>query len=595
MTVNKISDIRLLVSLLKEHKKNEIDIGIEKYFFENISTDDVVFEILYKNNFPKSIEKLIELYGLVLDKKTIDENGIVFTPKYISDFIVELTLKDIKEWSPELTIIDPGCGAGVFLISAIEYLQKKFNVPIKDIIQYNIFGFDIEDDNVSRCKKVLNLFLHRNNQDVISLEKNIICIDSLDTDWRKLINRKKIDYIIGNPPYVNPHSMNKEYVKNIRERFTTTKKGTFNIFYAFIEKALEELDINGGIGYIIPNNFLSISSASEIRNLLQKKESIVSLINFSDNMIFKPTRTYNCIIHLNKKINKRFKYCVVNKTADIDSELCNLCYSSMNTSKLDKHGWNLVDEDVQKNLNKIEGQYYSIKNYIRTGIATLRDAVYFIDKDNQGYFKKVSDKKIYIEDDVVKTIYKIPELKNSLNLDGTQRYILFPYKHSGVGYELISEDELKTNYPGAYEYLELQKSELAMRDKGKGVQGAWYAYGRSQGLNKYGKKLLFPTFSNIPKFVFVDDEDALFCNGYAIFENEDFELDVLMKILNSKIMDYYVKNTSYSIEGGYYCYQKKYIQNFSIPNLSDIEIQRLKKASKEEIDEILMKAYEVYI
>lgn len=136
---------------------------------------------------------------------------------------------------------------------------------------------------------------------------------------------------------------------------------------------------------------------------------------------------------------------------------------------------------------------------------------------------------------------------------------------------------------------------LDERDKGKCNAGTWYAYGRTQGLNKYGKKLMFPTFANHPKFIYIDDENALFCNGYAVFENEQIPLVTLVKILNSSIMDYYISNTSYSIEGGYYCYQKKYIEKFSIPELSSDELEWIAASSQPDVDKLLQKKYKLVI
>ena len=142
--------------------------------------------------------------------------------------------------------------------------------------------------------------------------------------------------------------------------------------------------------------------------------------------------------------------------------------------------------------------------------------------------------------------------------------------------------------------IELTKKEvLDGRDKGKPNPVSWYAYGRTQGLNKYGVKLLFPTFANKPRFIYVDDEYALFCNGYAVFPNSYLDLDILRRILNSKIMAYYVRNTSYAIEGGYYCYQKKYIERFSIPYLSPEDQEKIRLLSDEELDVYLGKLYGV--
>jgi hypothetical protein len=150
------------------------------------------------------------------------------------------------------------------------------------------------------------------------------------------------------------------------------------------------------------------------------------------------------------------------------------------------------------------------------------------------------------------------------------------------------------------------KTELITRDKGKVEYPEWFAYARTQGLNFFGKKLLTPTFSAEPRFLLEQDDNALFCNGYAIyliseqtlFTNIEQQLDlsVLGKILNSRVMDYYIKRTSVSIEGGYPCYQKNFIELFGIPIFTDKEISFLKKEeSKKKIDDFLIKKYGIDI
>ena len=155
----------------------------------------------------------------------------------------------------------------------------------------------------------------------------------------------------------------------------------------------------------------------------------------------------------------------------------------------------------------------------------------------------------------------------------------------------MKEKILSNKYPKAFFILDKMKDELNLRDKGKGSAYGWYAYGRTQGLNKYGKKLLFPTFSDKPKFTYITEKDSLFCNGYAVFENNIYELEIIQKILNSDVMDYYIKNTSYSIEGGYFCYQKKYVENFSIPKLNQEEINFIKNCNIESLNKFLWTKY----
>ena len=355
------------------------------------------------------------------------------------------------------------------------------------------------------------------------------------------------------------------------------------------------LSKTGKLSYIVPNNFLTIKSATDLRNYIQKNRYLCSVLDFADNMVFKPVRTYNCIIVMDKSEKENFKYCVMDKTDNIPASLEHICYDEMPFEHLDKAGWKLVDHETYINLAKIEGQFKPIKDYIRTGIATLRDEVYMVFLDDGVFWKEADGVKYEIEPEIVRTIYKIPELKNCKNLKDVSRHIIFPYKKGNNGYELIDEDTMQKRYPNTYAYLKAMKSELDSRDKGKPNAVAWYAYGRTQGLSKFGRKLLFPTFADTPKFLSVDDDDALFCNGYGVFENDYLDLDELLPILNSKIMKYYVSNTSYAIEGGYYCYQKKYIERFSLPWFTEDEKLLLKVGNREKVDMLLEEKYGVCI
>lgn len=555
-------------------------------------------KILLEKNFPIDIEILIEFFGFLFGKNNKNNIGVVFTPKYISDFMVEKLLENITEYNENIKIVEPACGCGIFIISVIEYLNKKFKVDIDTIIKNNILGMDIIEDNVRITKKIIQLFSFMNKGNIKIENINIQSGNSLDITkkWSQKYNVKKIDYVIGNPPYINTHDMDQETVKFLRKNYHTTKKGVFNIFYAFLEKSISEITKDGEICFIVPNNLFYIKSAEELRKFLKTGNFIETIIDFTDNMIFNPIRTYNCILKLNKnRKSNLILYKTINKTEYIEKELENIEYNEISNTVLKSTGWNLNESYTLENIEKIESQDIKIKDYISTGIATLKDAVYMVEKKGDNYLIEFNNKIYYIDSDLVKELYKVPELKKALNYQDIVRYIIFPYSISDGGYKPIDEETMKKKFIKTYKYFLDIKNILLERDNGKIDKNLWYAYGRSQGLNKFGKKILFPTFSDIPKFTVVDNKNSLFCNGYAIYENDYFELDVLVKILNSFIMEYYIKNTSYSIEGGYYCYQKKYIEKFSLPVLSKEELLFIKENKKKEIDEMLIRKYNLSV
>lgn len=578
---------------VKELDENIIEDSIIDLYLENKKTDNVILKSLVNLNIQLDIETVTYLFEALLDEENVNENGIVFTPQYIANYICDSIWLDISEWSTDYKIIDPGCGCGIFLASAILYIKSKFNVPVVQIIKNNIYGIDLDVKNAKRCRKIIKAIANKEGFEINEEDIHIVCADSLKENWRELFCVDGFNYIIGNPPYVNTHDMNKETAIFLKQNFETTKTGVYNIFYAFIEKAMHYLSDDGKLSYIIPNNFLTIKSATELRNFLQSNNYIESILDFADNMVFKPVRTYNCIIILSKADNTNFKYCVMDKYEDIERGLETVVFETMPLTHLDKNGWKLVNHETYENIKKIESQFRPIKDFIRTGIATLRDEVYMVNYENGQYFKNVDGTRYEIEQELVKKLYKIPELKNCSSLNEVCRYIIFPYKPGRNGFEIIPEEEFIRSYPNTYTYLRACKSVLDERDKGKPNSVSWYAYGRTQGLNKYGKKLLFPTFADTPKFMYVDDEYALFCNGYGIFENDYLELDELMPILNSKIMRYYVSNTSYAIEGGYYCYQKKYIERFSLPYFNEEERLILRNSEQDVVDEMLLEKYNI--
>ena len=125
----------------------------------------------------------------------------------------------------------------------------------------------------------------------------------------------------------------------------------------------------------------------------------------------------------------------------------------MDIKRLDSNGWKLVDEHTRHNLYKIENNMVPIKPFIRTGIATLKDAAFMVEHDEAGYYKVIDSEKLYIEDGLVKQIYKIPELKFYDIIEEAKRYIIFPYVRAQQGYTLITEENFSSQYPLTYQAL----------------------------------------------------------------------------------------------------------------------------------------------
>ena len=334
---------------------------------------------IIKNNFNiKTIDSLDKFFESLFNEKEKTENGIVFTPDFIADYIVKNT---IINFNKKTKIIDPSCGCGIFLISTIKHIKSLTNISISNIIKNNLFGIDLQKENIERVKILISLYAIINGEDNEEYKFNLKCCDSLFNDWERIFNVNKFDYIIGNPPYINNHDLKDEYINLLKSNFETTQEGIFNIFYAFIEKSSIYLSDTGKIGYIIPNNFLHIKSAKKLRQYIKNNNLLNTIIDFKDNTVFSPVLTYNSIIFLTKN-NTTIKYSQIKKTKNVNSILENINFKIKKINELDDDGWILSNNNVINNIRKIES-YNKIDPFIKTGIATLRDKLFILDGYNE--------------------------------------------------------------------------------------------------------------------------------------------------------------------------------------------------------------------
>ncbi|MDA2922278.1 N-6 DNA methylase [Patescibacteria group bacterium AH-259-L07] len=606
-------------NLIKKYSIEEIEQALIQAFIDNkeikIKKNLLLLDIINRKSrnineiknlikMPESFDDLVRGFELLIPDNDKKLNGAFFTPDFITNFMSDELIS-----SPNDKICDPSCGCGAFLIASCEYIKNKFNKKIKDIIKDNIYGVDILDYGTRRCKILLSLLAAINGEDEKNYSFNIYTEDSLASKWEHLFpsvfKNGGFDIIIGNPPYVKYQDLPQELRKGLYENWTTLKKGTYNLYFAFFELGLSIMKNTGRLAYIVPNNYFTSLAGICLRSYLQNNRFIERIIDFNHLKIFK-VQTYTCITFLSKRERKNFLYEKIESPASL-ANLKNLNYSPIEYTDLNIKKWRLLRREDRLNIKKIEKQPNKLGDMtdIRVGIATCKDNVYFIEGKSleKGYYKKIYKDKVYlIEREIVKPIDKISDFKDQKNLAKNSRMIIFPYIIKNSTAKIIPEKKLKQKFPKCYEYLLAAKDELSIRDKGNGQYPVWYAYARTQGLSIRGKKLLTPTFSDKPRFLLENNEESLFCNGYGIYEkkvgqlglDQKIKLNILQKILNSKIMDYYISRTSFTIEGAYPCYQKNFIELFGIPIFTEQELGYLEaEKMMDRIDKFLIKKYKL--
>ena len=547
----------------------------------------------------KELENHLELIIPIADRKL---NGAFFTPDYIIDFIVN----EIKPKETDKNL-DPSCGCGAFLIGLVEYYKQNFNKSIKTIVKENIYGSDILDYNIQRTKLILTIYALQFDEVLEEGDFNLYHQDSLKAHWSL-----SFDNIVGNPPYVKFQDLTDENRAYLVNNWTTVEGGTFNLYFAFFELGYKLLKPTGQLGYITPNNYFTSLAGEAIRKYFQQKKCVSRIIDFSHKKVF-DAQTYTAITFLNKQENEVILFDRIKEGYTPNVFLSQANGSPNFLKDLNFKKWRLLKTDEQATIKALENNGTPIGKLfdICVGIATLKDEVFFVDGiEKNGYYLKTTQKGVFeIEIAATKPVYKISDFKSQTETEHNTRKVIFPYIIKNGSATAYSEEDFKQKFPKCYQYLLSEKDILLARDKGKVKYEPFFVWGRTQGLTKLGKKILTPTFSQFPRFLVVEENEAFFTNGYGFFFREEQKqglfaetvnpitkvenIDVVQKILNSHWMHYYVSKTSVSIEGGYPCYQKNFIERFTIPKLTEGDIQMLRLMNKKEVDDFLGIKYQI--
>ncbi|MFK7904726.1 MAG: class I SAM-dependent DNA methyltransferase [Chitinophagales bacterium] len=569
--------------------KNEIEVKHNRLIQSLLLDETNSHYLAIADLFPSfSFEELIEAFEVAIPSKDVQTNGAVYTPKNIKDFIISETLQNLQQPLESILGADISCGCGAFLYSLAIRIHEQINQTIEGIIEGQLYGLDINPSSILRAKILLSLLALSEGEDKEEFDFQLHVGNALDFNWREIeaVNENQgFNLIVGNPPYVRAKHIDEDS-KKLLKKWQVTKSGNPDLYLPFFEIGYKNLNARGILGYITANSFYRSVNARSLRTYLEGYQVHLKIIDFGHEQIFGKKLAYTCLCFLSRTKSEQI-YFAKSASKSLPS-LKEQDFTPISYRNLDSHrGWLLNNPKAIENIQRIEacgiplGKLYSIKN----GIATLSNDTYIfkpLEEDDYFYFFEKKGKSYKVEKGVCRDIIKPNILKYEHEIPTLTEKLIYPYSNGINPLSLIEEDFFQSNYPLAYQYLLGFKDKLAKRDKGKGDYGAWYAFGRTQALKDKGLKLLFPYMAKQPYFVFTNQKEMLLYCGYAIFAESESDLLVLKKLLESKIFDYYMQNTSKPYASGYYSYAKNYVKNFGVCELSSEERSYLLGEEKEE-------------
>jgi len=527
------------------------------------------------------------------------EEGIYYTPTYAVDYIVANTLgiklKDEKIEIGKIKVLDPACGSGSFLIKAFDYLfeyQETTDEKVKQhliddkgmysvktaILKENLYGVDLDLKAVEITK--LNLFLkasenkrklpddaelHIRHGNSLIDDESVAGLNAFK--WQGDYQKGTFDVVIGNPPYINMQTM-PELQKYCEINYPEIYTGQNDILYYFVLRGLEVLKNQGRLGFIVSRYFLESSYATKFRKFILDNSAIERIIDFNNFQVFgRKVNVLTSIIILRSdddfaRKKNSVKIVKIKKWDENGLELMDhilqhqdvKVYSDefidvfeMNQKEFTEESWTLSNSMVTLLKKKIEkgtiplGENHDVGKGMETG---FNEAFVIEEKD-------ALDEAI--EPEVLRKYIKTMDLKRFVPLERNLQIIYIPEK--------ISEDKIEN----ALRHLDRWQMQLKERYDYKKKHCEWYSWGNLRNrelFEKNSQKIITPLYSTSNKFIY--DSGSINQNYFTLTDTyiivpkpqSGINLRYVIALLNSKLIEFYFKNSAKLKREGYYEYAK---------------------------------------
>lgn len=230
------------------NKLNEIDF--------NASEDRHMFGDIYE--------------GLLRDLQSAGNYGEFYTPRAVTEIMTEIINPRLGE-----KVLDPACGTGGFLTSAIENIRSKDVHSVEDlkVLEETIRGQELKPLPFMLC--VTNLILH-------DIEvPNVMNGDSLNREYTSIVEKDRVDVILANPPF--GASVSDGVETNYPAQFRTTESADL-----FLLLMIRYLKMGGRAAIVLPDGSLTGDGVKQrIRQEFLEQCNVHTIVRLP-NSVFQP-------------------------------------------------------------------------------------------------------------------------------------------------------------------------------------------------------------------------------------------------------------------------------------------------------------------
>ena len=454
------------------------------------------------------------------------------------------------------------------------------------------------ENNIQSGNSLIDLDYYANELDFGSEKK--IKPFNWERSFPEIFKSGGFDIVIGNPPYVRSRLL------EVSERVYFTKhfksaKGTFDLYSIFLEKSFQLLKSNGLVAFINPNKYFYSDYGEGIRKVISDSYTITKIVDFNEFQVFEGITTYTTINIFSKHKkpgtiiyssveNKKIKKSAVVSYLENATPNSDISEIKVDNKNLNNNTWIFKSKTDTAFIDRIRNESTPLINLcykIYQGFVLTPTEVFPVEviSEYKNYCKvrpiKLDDAIYEIEKDLLVPIIKSSSIYK-YNFESRNYYSVFPYIYlTDRDIQLIPEKVLIGKYPKTYNYLISKSKYLKSREKGKWKDSPnWYEFSRRQNFEcQKMKKILVPGLATNARYSLADSDVFIDQGSYGIILNSATKTfyKFILVLLNSNLLDYFLKSSSGTLSGGYYSYQTKYLSHLPIklPNLKNNSYKQL--------------------
>jgi hypothetical protein len=511
----------------------------------------------------------------------VEPKGVVYTKPWVVELLLDLAGYASGRNLVDAVTIEPAAGDGAFLGAMVERLVdscERLGRPLADCAN-SLIAFELDDSSADRASAMtIDILLRKGAPRTVA--------EALASKWVHtgdyLLEAVSLnaDFVIGNPPYIRLENIPEEAAAMYRRTYHTMR-GRSDLYIAFFEAALTQLNEGGVCAFICADRWMRNQYGSDLRRLITSRFAVETVIEMHDAGAFQDevdaypaitvirceTQTSTVVASAGPEAERAAPLTLCKVLREVGPDQAVVPVRGLRAARVTSwfrgsDPWPCHSPEQLALLRRLEETFPPLEKHARVGIgvATGNDRV-FITKDT-----RIVEPSRLLKLALARDIF-------CGHLKWSGHYLVDPWDRDG----LVNLNA----YPRLKAYLEEHAATLKKRHTAERNVRGWY-----KTIDRVSHAL-----TPAPKLYIADIKDTLnpvldrgetypHHNLYFI-QGDDWDLEVLGGLLLSAVGQFFVASYGVRMRGGYLRFQAQYLRRIRVPDpqaLSQSQQMLLKEA-----------------